>query len=376
MSIDYDWGNASDQKQGLLKLLEEQIYHSSMTDEEKEKCLHLLLESRKQPVGILLLGPTGSGKSSTINALFGKNVAKVGVGFDPETHSIEEYHLGNLTIWDCPGPGDTPRKDRENERLIREKLHETDEDGAYLVDLALVILDGSQRDMSVAHHLINDVALPALADDYDEEEDEDEEEASALQEEKRLLIGINKVDLLRSGWGWDAANARPKDQLKPYIEAKEASVLSRAEEASGKKLRVVSYCAGMTDPETGETSGAYNVAMLLYQMLRLLPAEKRIALAEHLDEDSPAFNTEAVAEAIKNIPGTIWHWLKEDASEGFACGADGMRDILDVFDGCPEVVKKVGSGAMGLALGLICGSIGLVSGIVAASVDLYDAANP
>ena len=63
MSIDYDWENASDQKQGLLKLLEEQIYHSSMTDEEKEKCLHLLLESRKQPVGILLLGPTGSGKS-------------------------------------------------------------------------------------------------------------------------------------------------------------------------------------------------------------------------------------------------------------------------------------------------------------------------
>ena len=174
----YDWENASEQKQGLLKLLEEQIYHSSMTDEEKEKCLHLLLESRNQPVGILLLGPTGSGKSSTINALFGKNVAKVGMGFDPETQSIEEYHLGNLTIWDCPGPGDTPQKDRENERLIWEKLHETDEDGAYLVDLALVILDGSQRDMSVAHHLINDVALPALADDEDEEEDE----VSALRE--------------------------------------------------------------------------------------------------------------------------------------------------------------------------------------------------
>ena len=181
---------------------------------------------------------------------------------------------------------------------------------------------------------------------------------------------------MRSGWGWDAVNARPKDQLKPYIEAKEASVMSRAEEASGKKLRVVSYCAGVTDPETGETSGAYNVAMLLYQMLRLLPAEKRIALAEHVDEDSPALNTEAVAEVIKGIPGTIWYWLKEDASEGFACGADGMREVLDVFDGCPEIVKKVGSGAMGLALGLLCGSIGLVTGIVTVGVDLFDAANP
>ena len=66
MSIEnnFDWEDASEQKQGLLKLLEEQIYHSSMSDEEKEKCLHLLLESRNQSVGILLLGPTGSGKSS------------------------------------------------------------------------------------------------------------------------------------------------------------------------------------------------------------------------------------------------------------------------------------------------------------------------
>ena len=63
MSIEnnFDWEDASEQKQGLLKLLEEQIYHSSMTDEEKEKCLHLLLESRNQSVGILLMGPTGSG---------------------------------------------------------------------------------------------------------------------------------------------------------------------------------------------------------------------------------------------------------------------------------------------------------------------------
>lgn len=95
-----------------------------------------------------------------------------------------------------------------------------------------------------------------------------------------------------------------------------------------------------------------------------------------MDEDSPAFNTEAVAEVIKGIPGTIWYWLKEDASEGFACGADGMREILDVFDGCPEVVKKVGSGVMGMALGLLCGSIGLVTGIVTVGVDLFDAANP
>ena len=56
----------------------------------------------EENVNLLLVGATGSGKSSTINAMFNMQVAKVGVGVDPETACIEKYELGGLTIWDTP----------------------------------------------------------------------------------------------------------------------------------------------------------------------------------------------------------------------------------------------------------------------------------
>lgn len=69
----------------------------------------------------MLVGATGSGKSSTINSLFNTSVAKVGVGVDPETKDIECYQMENLTIWDSPGLGDSIEKDGQYAREIVKK---------------------------------------------------------------------------------------------------------------------------------------------------------------------------------------------------------------------------------------------------------------
>ena len=58
------------------------------TDEENER-LSRLIQIREKKENIMLVGATGSGKSATINALFNMEVAKVGVGVDPETAGIE-----------------------------------------------------------------------------------------------------------------------------------------------------------------------------------------------------------------------------------------------------------------------------------------------
>ncbi|GAA7757533.1 GTPase [Helicobacter pylori] len=55
-------------------------------------------------MNVLLMGATGVGKSSLINALFGKEIAKAGVG-KPITQHLEKYidEQKGLILWDTKG---------------------------------------------------------------------------------------------------------------------------------------------------------------------------------------------------------------------------------------------------------------------------------
>ena len=100
-------------KKSIYDILEDEIMRADTDDIEKTKQISKLLKIRGKKVNILLVGATGSGKSSTINALFNMEVAKVGVGVDPETDRITKYDLENLTIWDSPGLGDGVENDEK-----------------------------------------------------------------------------------------------------------------------------------------------------------------------------------------------------------------------------------------------------------------------
>ncbi|MGN8524760.1 GTPase [Helicobacter pylori] len=62
------------------------------------------IKEEKPKMNVLLMGATGVGKSSLINALFGKEIAKAGVG-KPITQHLEKYidEQKGLILWDTKG---------------------------------------------------------------------------------------------------------------------------------------------------------------------------------------------------------------------------------------------------------------------------------
>uniref|UniRef100_A0A1X7TUA5 G domain-containing protein n=1 Tax=Amphimedon queenslandica TaxID=400682 RepID=A0A1X7TUA5_AMPQE len=75
--------------------------------EERTEALY----SRRDPVNIVVVGPAGVGKSTLINAMFGKEIAEVGRGAESVTSNVrayEEKHMGiKMRFYDTVGFSDT-----------------------------------------------------------------------------------------------------------------------------------------------------------------------------------------------------------------------------------------------------------------------------
>ncbi|GAA8927879.1 hypothetical protein SLK231_04490 [Helicobacter pylori] len=97
--------NGHDKLNGVLR----GFLGDSFTLDGKEGGLNMeklreAIKKEKPIMNILLMGATGVGKSSLINALFGKEIAKTGVG-KPITQHLEKYvdEEKGLILWDTKG---------------------------------------------------------------------------------------------------------------------------------------------------------------------------------------------------------------------------------------------------------------------------------
>lgn len=175
----------------------------------------------------MLIGSTGAGKSSTVNALVGSAVANVGYGVNPETMDIKSYKLSDkITLWDTPGLGDSPDQDEKHLEKIKTLLNESyfkeykaasnENEHIYhkeghLIDIVLVILDGSSRDLGTIFKYLKENIYTNIR-------------------KENVLFAINQADVAMSGKHFDNNKNMPDDVLSDFLTLQSESFQKRIEE--------------------------------------------------------------------------------------------------------------------------------------------------
>lgn len=321
------------ERENIFQAMEQDIMESSISEQEKALLLKNVMRLKEKKINILMTGATGCGKSSTINALFNTEVATVGVGVDPETMEIEKYELDNMTLWDTPGLGDGKEADNRHAKNIIRKLSEMDSEGNALIDLVIVILDGSTRDLGTSYELINNVIIPNLGPN----------------KQDRILVAINQADLAMKGRYWDFEKNEPQEPLKEFLENKARSVKQRIKEATGVDIDPIYYSAGYKEKGVAQNR-PYNLSKLLYYIVKSTPMEKRAIYINNINEDESMWqDDDELLDYGKETRKTIFDSIVQGATEG----AEKGEAIGSIFG---RTGAKVGR-AVGTVIGGIRGAL-------------------
>ena len=321
-------------KNNIYQRLEKVILDSNISSDDKSSQISKLAKLKREPIHILVLGSTGVGKSSTINALFDMEKARVG-DIDPETEHVEEYVLDNIHIWDSPGIGDDIEKDKQHITMIKAKLSEYRSGKNALIDLAVIIMDAGQRDLSNVYTCINDILIPVMG---------------KTEAQKRVIVAMNKSDSAMGGRHWLKDLNSPDVVLTEYLEKKVQSVRRRIKESTGIEAEPLYFCAGYK--EDGEMQlPPYNLIKLLHRVIETIPLERRIAMADQINPHKEHWLfSDKKMDYAKNILSDLWDSVCENAQ----CFADcGMEIGVWVMGAPGGVLGALIGGAIGAVVGTI-----------------------
>ncbi|MBT0882642.1 GTPase [Campylobacter sp. 2018MI13] len=327
----------------IFKELEKNIGElTSISESDRIVMLKNIQSMKNKKINVMITGATGCGKSSTINALFNTEKAKVGVGVDPETMSIEKYELDNLTLWDSPGLGDGKEKDNQHGKNIIDLLYKKDDSGNALIDLVLVILDGGSRDLGTSYKLINQVIIPALGDSAKD----------------RILVAINQCDMAMKGRYFNYEENKPEPKLVEFLEDKVKSVKDRIKEATGVDIEPIYYSAGFKE-EGMPQQRPYNLSKLLYFIVKHTPEEKRIHIAQNMTKEEEMLkDDDRLIDYNKKVKESFLGSIVKSVSKGASVGADIGGSIGSIFGSAGKAIGSAIGGAIGAIGGFIGGLFG------------------
>ncbi len=160
-----------------------------------------------KPPAIAIIGRTGVGKSSTINALFGTKLPvsdSLATTKEPIEVPIHGQEIagkrGSLIIYDMPGLGEDINADEVYKEMYRNIIKKC--------DVAVWVLT-TDRDIAYDQMMIRDVVAPSNSDLI-----------------SRIVIGMNKADLIEPN-NWNPTINLPSKEQKDNLEVRMSDVYNK-----------------------------------------------------------------------------------------------------------------------------------------------------
>ena len=246
---------------------------------------------------VAIIGKSGSGKSSLINALFSKNLSKVS-HVKTGTHDIQEFNYKGITILDFPGLADLKEKNEGKfENLYKNKLND--------VDLAIWVVPANDRANSPDVKAYKEYLRP---------------------EKNRMptMFVLSKADLLALSCGglypdtnWDYVNFEPKESVEKLLQEK-IHVISNEFGIAPTCITAIAT----THDECLDKYYSYNLDTLVNKIVRLLPKEKKYSFTREVKNEN--VTDKARTDAEKGI----WDSAKEFMGEAFDSVKNTVKEII------------------------------------------------
>lgn len=164
-------------------------------------------EIKDQPFRVAVIGQSGVGKSTTLNAVFGieSHTSNVAEGTTKIIEKVFPMRDGfNLSIYDMPGLNNDVDKDNEYEELYKKILPGC--------DVIVYIINAHSRDLGEDCRILKEIVLPIC-------------NTNSLRD--NLILAFNKIDTIGETEDpndpelrWDVVNNRPTEKLKKAIKIK------------------------------------------------------------------------------------------------------------------------------------------------------------